>query len=104
MLAQWLCDVQLLMDVPPEAFSPPPKVASIIVQLIPRSTPLYNVPKAALERVVAVAFQQRRKMLRSALKPLGITGQLADLGIDETLRPDQLSVEQFCQLATVVSE
>lgn len=103
-LAQWLCEVELRLDVPKEAFSPPPKVESVMVQLTPRPTPLADVPKEALEQVVAIAFQQRRKMLRSALKPLGITGQLAALGIDETLRPEQLSLQQFAQLARLIAK
>lgn len=103
-LAQWLCHVELRMLVPKEAFTPPPKVESVMVQLTPRSKPLYDAPKAALEQTLAVAFQQRRKMLRSALKPLGITDKLAEIGIDETLRPDQLSLEQFALLARIVDQ
>ena len=101
-LAQWLCDVELRMLVPKEAFSPPPKVESVMVQLRPLPKPRFDVPMVKLEKVLAIAFQQRRKMLRSALKPLGITDQLAALGIDETLRPDQLSLEQFTQLARII--
>jgi 16S rRNA (adenine1518-N6/adenine1519-N6)-dimethyltransferase len=95
-IAQWLCNIELRMLVPKDAFSPPPKVESVIVQLTPRAQPLCDVPKDALERVLAVAFQQRRKMLRSALKSLNI--DFAALHIDDTLRPDQLSIEQFAAI------
>lgn len=101
-MAQWLCDVELRMIVPKEAFTPPPKVESVMVQLRPLTKPRFDAPIQQLEKVLATAFQQRRKMLRSALKPLGITSQLASLGIDETLRPDQLSIEQFATLARTI--
>jgi 16S rRNA (adenine1518-N6/adenine1519-N6)-dimethyltransferase len=103
-LTQWLCDVELRMMVPKEAFSPPPKVESVMVQLIPLAKPRFEAPKEALEKVLVIAFQQRRKMLRSALKPLGIVDDLAALNIDETLRPDQLSVEQYASLARRVAQ
>ena len=100
-LAQWLCEVHLLMPVPAAAFVPPPKVDSAVIQLIPRKSPLFPASKAALEKVVAIAFQQRRKMLKSALKPLSsaLVDQLTDAGFDVTLRPDQLSVEDYCMIA-----
>lgn len=102
-LTQWLCEVQPLMPLPPEAFSPPPKVASIVMQLIPREVPLYPADKTALETVLRTAFAQRRKMLRTALKPLPLTQTPAQLGLDETLRPDQLSPAQFCLLANALA-
>lgn len=102
-LAQWLCDVSLVMSVPASAFSPPPKVDSVIVQLIPLGAPRYQAPLASLETVLRTAFNQRRKMLRSALKPLGVVDKLASIGLDETLRPDQLSIQQYCQLARLLS-
>lgn len=101
-LTQWLCETALLMDIPPEAFSPPPKVESVVVQLIPRPAPLYPADKARLEQVLSVAFQQRRKMLRSALKPLALTNTLAELGIAETRRDDELTLAEFSLLANKV--
>lgn len=100
-LAQFLCEVRYDMELPPGAFSPPPKVSSAVVTLIPREKPLVDVKLKTLEKVVAAAFGQRRKMLRSALKPLGVDTQklLADAGIDATLRAEQLSVETLCRLA-----
>ncbi|MGH6913753.1 MAG: 16S rRNA (adenine(1518)-N(6)/adenine(1519)-N(6))-dimethyltransferase RsmA, partial [Geminicoccales bacterium] len=69
-LVQWLCEAQSLMHLPARAFVPPPKVASSLVQLTPRPKPLWPADKRALERVLAAAFQQRRKMLRASLKSL----------------------------------
>lgn len=99
-LAQWLCEVRMVMQVPAAAFSPPPKVDSAIVQLLPRAQPA-PVSRDALEKVVATAFQQRRKMLRSALSSLGqeLVQQLPELQIAPTARPDQLSVEDYVRLA-----
>jgi 16S rRNA (adenine1518-N6/adenine1519-N6)-dimethyltransferase len=103
-MAQWLCDVELRMLIPPHAFSPPPKVESVMVQLLPRQTPLAPANMQSMQRVLACAFQQRRKMLRSALKPLGIVDKLAALGIDDSLRPDQLSISAFATLANALPQ
>lgn len=102
-LAQWLCEAELRMLVPPEAFSPPPKVESVIVQLIPRAQPLYAAPAEALQEVVRTAFAQRRKMLRTALKPLTFQQSLAELSIDETYRADQLDLAAYCRLANALT-
>lgn len=100
-LAQWLCEVRVVRLVPAAAFTPPPKVDSAVIQLVPRAAPLGAVNKKSLERVVAIAFQQRRKMLRSALKPLGpeLIAALPELGIDPTTRPDQLELADYVKLA-----
>ncbi|MBN8543885.1 MAG: 16S rRNA (adenine(1518)-N(6)/adenine(1519)-N(6))-dimethyltransferase RsmA [Alphaproteobacteria bacterium] len=100
-LAQWLCHADVVLDVPPEAFLPPPKVMSSILRLVPRAKPLAPANVQALEKVVAAAFNQRRKMLRKALGSLGVdAAALCDkAGIDETLRAEQCSVEMFCALA-----
>jgi 16S rRNA (adenine1518-N6/adenine1519-N6)-dimethyltransferase len=70
-LTQWLCEVRLVFDVPPQAFVPAPKVTSTVVCLTPRPEPLAPCRKEDLERVTAAAFGQRRKMLRASLKSLG---------------------------------
>ena len=100
-LSQWLCDCRYDMELPPEAFSPPPKVTSAVVTLTPREKPLVDVSKEALELVVGKAFGQRRKMLRSALKGLPIPADtlLEKAGIDGTLRAEQLDVATLCRLA-----
>ncbi|HYM71713.1 MAG TPA: 16S rRNA (adenine(1518)-N(6)/adenine(1519)-N(6))-dimethyltransferase RsmA [Stellaceae bacterium] len=102
-VVQWLCEARILFDIPPQAFTPPPKVTSSVVRLTPRPTPLAPADKAALERVTAAAFGQRRKMLRSSLRSLGVPVEplLAEAGIAATARAEELSVAAFCALARV---
>jgi 16S rRNA (adenine1518-N6/adenine1519-N6)-dimethyltransferase len=99
-LVQWLCEPRRLFDIPPRAFTPPPKVISTVLQLTPRSRPLHPASKAALERVTAAAFGQRRKMLRQSLRVLtpAAADLLAAAEIPETARAEELTVEQFCAL------
>lgn len=101
-LVQWLCTVRPLFELPPSAFTPPPKVKSTVVQLIPRPTPLVPADRAALETVTAAAFGQRRKMLRQSLKPLGGDALLERAGIAPTERPERLSIEDFCRIANAL--
>jgi 16S rRNA (adenine1518-N6/adenine1519-N6)-dimethyltransferase len=101
-LAQWLCRVKILFDVPATAFTPPPKIKSSVVQLVPRETPLAPADRADLERVTAAAFAQRRKMLRQSLKGLGGDALLERAGIKPTERPEQLSIEDFCRIANAL--
>jgi len=100
-LAQWLCEVERLFNLPAEAFVPPPKVASSVVQLTPRAEPLAPAAMADLERVTAAAFGQRRKMVRSSLKSLGgdVAAMLAAADVEPTARAEDLPVEAFCALA-----
>jgi len=99
-MAQWLCETRTLFDLPPSAFTPPPKVTSTVVQLIPRPHPVAPADAKTLEKVVAAAFQQRRKMLRQSLKSLGDAQRILDIaGIDPTRRAETLSIEEFCLLA-----
>lgn len=99
--AQWRAEVRLLFDIGPQAFVPPPKVTSTIVELTPRARPLAEAEWAKLERVTAAAFNQRRKMLRAALKSLwpDADARLEQAGIDPTRRAETLSIEEFCALA-----
>src|SRR5690606_18745896 len=69
-LTQWLCHVDSLFDLPPSVFTPPPKVTSTVVKITPRKTPLFPADKKKLELVTRTAFNQRRKMLKSSLKPV----------------------------------
>ncbi len=102
-LAGWRCEARLLFDVPAQAFTPPPKVTSSIVQLHPRKKPL-ECELSALEMVTQAAFGKRRKMLRQSLKALGGETLLAQAGIDPQRRAETLSVEEFCTLASVISQ
>lgn len=99
--AQWRWHVRRLFDVPPSAFVPPPQVVSSVVGLVPRESPLADADPGWLERVVAAAFGQRRKMLRSALRSLGADPlpRLAHAGIDPSVRAETLPIEAFCALA-----
>ncbi len=100
-LAQWRCDARIVMELPPEAFTPPPKIRSAVVQLTALPQPRYPADPAVLERVVAAAFNQRRKMLRAALKGLApdIEDRLTAAGIAPTTRAEQVPLEGFCALA-----
>ena len=100
-LTQWLAEPRRLFDVPPRAFTPPPKVTSSIVQLIPRPSPAFPARQRDLERVTQAAFGQRRKMLRQSLRTLFSDAEavLTGLSIPPTARAEELSIEQFCALA-----
>ncbi|MDA5640406.1 MULTISPECIES: 16S rRNA (adenine(1518)-N(6)/adenine(1519)-N(6))-dimethyltransferase RsmA [Agrobacterium] len=97
-LAGWRTVSEMAFDVPPQAFSPPPKVTSTVVHLLPKDKPL-PCHVAKLERVTEAAFGQRRKMLRQSVKSLGGETLLEKAGIDPTRRAETLSVEEFVTLA-----
>nr|WP_239479683.1 16S rRNA (adenine(1518)-N(6)/adenine(1519)-N(6))-dimethyltransferase RsmA [Actibacterium sp. 188UL27-1] len=105
LLAQWKADVHIAMTLPPEAFSPPPKVHSAVVHLTPLATPRYPADPAVFSRVVAAAFNQRRKMLRASLK--GISPDIENLlrlaGIAPTDRAEQIDLERFAALARIIA-
>lgn len=98
-ISQWLAKTELLFDIPPEAFVPAPKITSSVVRLVPRDKPLFDCDKATLELVTAKAFSQRRKMMRASFKSLGGESLLREVGIDPTIRPQDLEIEAFCALA-----
>lgn len=99
-LANWRCKTRILFDVPAAAFTPPPKVVSSVVELVPLSEPLPCDAKA-LATVTQAAFGQRRKMLRQSLKNLGVdpAALLAQTGIEPTKRAEEISIEGFVALA-----
>jgi len=100
-LAGWRTEARMAFDVPPQAFSPPPKVTSTVVHLTPRASPI-DCDARKLGRVTESAFGQRRKMLRQSLKSLGGEALLVKAGIDPQRRAETLSVEEFCRLANLV--
>ncbi|RFC69095.1 MULTISPECIES: 16S rRNA (adenine(1518)-N(6)/adenine(1519)-N(6))-dimethyltransferase RsmA [Mesorhizobium] len=100
-LAGWRTNAKIAFDVPPQAFTPPPKVTSSIVHLVPRDAPLPADVKV-LGRVTEAAFGQRRKMLRQSLKSIGGERLLAATGIDGTRRAETLSVAEFVALTNAV--
>ena len=105
LLAQWRAEPKIVMTLPPEAFTPAPKVHSAVVHLKRLDTPRYPCDFAVLQRVTAMAFNQRRKMLRSSLKGLGpgVEAMLVAVGIAPTARAEEISLEQFCALARAVA-
>jgi 16S rRNA (adenine1518-N6/adenine1519-N6)-dimethyltransferase len=102
-LAGWRTQANIVFDVAPSAFVPPPKVFSSVVRFLPRPTPL-PCARASLERVTAAAFGQRRKMLRASLRSLGGDPQmlLAAAGIDPAARAQEVPVEGFVALANAL--
>ncbi|MEM7731493.1 MAG: 16S rRNA (adenine(1518)-N(6)/adenine(1519)-N(6))-dimethyltransferase RsmA [Pseudomonadota bacterium] len=105
-LAQWRCEARIAMNLPPEAFSPPPKVSSAVVHLHALPAPRFEADAGMLERVVAKAFNQRRKMLRAALKGLtgDVEGTLRAAGIAPTDRAEVVPLEGFCALARELAD
>ncbi len=98
-LSQAVCEVQIVMNLPARAFTPPPKVESAVVQLKPRADGPEPALLSALERVTQAAFGQRRKMLRSSLKSLGGEALCEAAGIDADVRAETVSVAGFLDLA-----
>jgi 16S rRNA (adenine1518-N6/adenine1519-N6)-dimethyltransferase len=98
-LAQWRATAKVAMNVHRSAFTPPPKVMSAVVHIVPATQP-EGVDPALLERVTGAAFGQRRKMLRQSLKSLpGAVELLETLGIDPTRRAETLSIAEFVGIA-----
>ena len=103
-LAGWRTQARILFDVAPAAFTPPPKVTSSVVELIPRARPEPCDP-ATLSALTQAAFGQRRKMLRQSLKAfaaargLDLAALLAAAGLEPTMRAEEVSVGGFAALA-----
>lgn len=104
-MVQYYCNVEALFLVPPESFDPAPKVDSAIVRLVPHTTlphPAKDVQ--LLNQVVNVAFQQRRKTLRNALKNIATVEQLETVGILPSARPENVALEAYVNLANLLAE
>ncbi|OCX66131.1 16S rRNA (adenine(1518)-N(6)/adenine(1519)-N(6))-dimethyltransferase [Thioclava sp. SK-1] len=104
-LSQWRATTQIVMSLPPEAFSPAPKVHSAVVRLTALPQPRFPADPGVLSRVVAAGFNQRRKMLRASLKGVApdIEAKLEAAGIPPTERAERVSIESFCRLARIVA-
>lgn len=103
-MTQYHCAVERLFGVPPEAFNPPPKVESAIVRLRPHRAPPVEVTCfTTLQQVVTQAFSQRRKTIRNTLKKLVTAAQLESLGIDPTIRPEQLDLATYARISNLIS-
>ncbi len=105
-LTQWRARAQIRMEIPPAAFTPPPKVTSSVVQIERRDEMLFPADEAILTRVVAAAFGQRRKMLRASLRGLhpDIETLLENAGIRPTERAENVSIEGFCALSRALEK
>jgi 16S rRNA (adenine1518-N6/adenine1519-N6)-dimethyltransferase len=105
-LSQWRCEATRMFDVNRSAFTPPPKITSSIVHLVPRAVCEPPCKMEMLERVTAAGFGQRRKMLRSSLKAVFANPEavLEPLGIDPTTRAEQVSVADFARLAMALEK
>lgn len=104
-LASWRADAKIAIHLPPSAFTPPPKVSSAVVHITALEKPRFDADAKTLERVVAAAFNQRRKMLRAALKGVApdIEDRLIAAGLKPTDRAEQIPLEGFCALARAVA-
>ncbi len=105
-LSQWRSDAKIVLNLPPEAFTPPPKVSSAVIHLAALPEPRFPADAAVLNRVVAAGFNQRRKMLRASLKGVApdIEDRLLAAGIKPTDRAEQVPLEAFCALAREVAK
>lgn len=105
-LSQWRTDAKIVIHLPPGAFTPPPKVSSAVVHLKALPAPRYEADAGVLSKVVAAAFNQRRKMLRSSLKNVApnMEDRLIAAGIKPTDRAEVVPLEAFCALAREVAK
>lgn len=103
-MAQYYCNIIPVLEVPPESFTPAPKVNSAVVRLIPHKTIPYPVDDIRiLSRLTTDAFNQRRKTIRNSLGHLFTPEQMSALGLDLQMRAENISVEQYCKLANWLS-
>lgn len=99
-MAQYFCQIIPVLEVPPTSFKPAPKVDSAVVKLIPYKEKPYQVNDVKiLSRITTEAFNQRRKTIRNSLGNMFTAEQLVELNIDPNLRAENLTVQQYCQLA-----
>ncbi len=102
-MMQYFCQCEYLFDVPPGCFSPPPKVDSAIIRLIPHKKPPVLVNDLEiLELVVKSAFNQRRKTISNSLRKLLDRDQMVSIDIDPGCRAENLRLEDFARLANLV--
>ena len=98
-LTNWLTKSKKLFDIPSEAFIPRPKITSSVIQLKPLNKPMYDVSFESIEKITQMAFSQRRKMIKTSLKKVNGQIILKELNISPNLRPENLSIIDFCKIA-----
>ncbi|MBV8458855.1 MAG: 16S rRNA (adenine(1518)-N(6)/adenine(1519)-N(6))-dimethyltransferase RsmA [Acetobacteraceae bacterium] len=102
-LAQWLCEAEIVVRIPPRAFVPPPRVWSAVVRLRPQVEQPEPSEIRAMERLTEAAFGQRRKMLRSSLRALGGEELLAEVDIAPSRRAEMLTVAEYARLCRALA-
>jgi 16S rRNA (adenine1518-N6/adenine1519-N6)-dimethyltransferase len=104
-ITQWRSEAKILFRVPASAFRPIPKVESAVVQVTPTKNLIFDATQKSLQTVVRLAFSQRRKMLRQSLKHIhpNIEKILNQTGINPESRPEELSIKEFCGLASALN-
>ena len=104
-MVQYHCRVEKLFNVGPGAFTPPPKVDSAFVRLIPyKNRPWQTVNHVHFAKLVKQAFSQRRKTLRQSLKNLAGDANFITSGVDSSLRPERLAITDFVNLSNSIIE
>lgn len=104
-MAQYYCQIIPVLEVPPTAFTPAPKVDSAVVRLVPYTTLPHPVKEIRLlSRITTEAFNQRRKTIRNSLGNVFRIEALTGMGIDPALRAENISVAQYCQLANYLAD
>ena len=103
-LCQWRADARIVMTLPPQAFTPPPKIHSSVVRIDLLNAPKFEANAKRLAQLTAAAFGQRRKMLRASLKGINRDAEriLEKVDISPTRRAEELSVGEFCKLSLVI--
>jgi 16S rRNA (adenine1518-N6/adenine1519-N6)-dimethyltransferase len=99
-LAQWLCETRRCFDIPRQAFTPAPKITSTLIHLKPKPLDQNRPAFAAVEKITAAAFGQRRKMVRSSLKEYSKCFESA--AINPELRAEDIPVETYIKLASLI--
>ena len=103
-ISQWRCDTKIVLNVPASAFTPPPKVESTLVHFEALKEPKFPAEVEVLEFVVSKAFNQRRKMLRGALKGYfqNVEEGLLSIGVLPTKRAEDITVQEYCAMSQIL--
>ena len=103
-MSQWRCNTKIAFNIPATAFTPPPKVESAVVHFEALNEPKFPAEVDKLEFVVSKAFNQRRKMLRGALKGhfINVEEGLFSIGVLPTKRAENISVQEYCAMSQVL--
>ena len=97
-ISQLKTKAKILFDIPDTAFFPKPKVQSSLVQFIPYENKKYSFNFDQMEQLTRLVFSKKRKMLRTIFKKEGGSSFLKSISIDPNIRPENLTLEEFCKL------